>query len=42
MPILGKDAAAALIMNWVIAFNTTGGRIVPESYSPRPLVLVLK
>ena len=26
---------------WVIAFNTTGGRIVLESYFPQPLVLVL-
>jgi len=26
---------------WVIAFNTTGGRIVLESYSSQPLVLVL-
>lgn len=25
----------------VIAFNTIGGRIVLESYSPQPLVLVL-
>jgi hypothetical protein len=27
--------------SWVIAFNTTGGRMVLESYSPQPLVLVL-
>jgi hypothetical protein len=26
---------------WVIAFSTTGGRIVLESYFPQPLVLVL-
>lgn len=26
---------------WVIAFNTTGGRIVLEFYFPQPLVLVL-
>ncbi len=28
--------------NWVIAFSTTGDRIVLEFYSPQPLVLVLK
>ncbi len=26
---------------WVIAFSTTGGRMVLESYFPQPLVLVL-
>jgi hypothetical protein len=26
---------------WVIAFNTTGGRMVLESYFSQPLVLVL-
>jgi hypothetical protein len=26
---------------WVIAFSTTGGRMVLESYSPQPFVLVL-
>ena len=26
---------------WVVAFNTTGGTIVLESYFPQPLVLVL-
>ncbi len=26
---------------WVIAFSTTGGRMVLESYSSQPLVLVL-
>jgi len=42
IPIMIKDEAAARIMSRVIAFGTTGGRIVPESYSPQPLVLVLK
>jgi hypothetical protein len=35
---------ANLLLNashWVVAFNTTGGRIVLESYFPQPLVLVL-
>jgi hypothetical protein len=26
---------------WVIAFSTTGGRMVLEFYSPQPFVLVL-
>jgi hypothetical protein len=28
--------------SWVIAFNTTGGRMVLQSYSSQPLALVLK
>jgi hypothetical protein len=35
--VIGPPTANA----WVIAFNTTGGRMVLQSYSSQPLVLVL-
>lgn len=41
---VAKDRRANLLSSptaWVIAFSTTGGRMVLEFYSPQPFVLVL-
>jgi hypothetical protein len=42
VPMFTIANTAASTIRWVIAFSTTGGRIVLGSYSPRPFDLVLK